>query len=265
MTRPNARKSKIAVFLSVVLVAAFVFSICINTQTLADSKEPHKYQIRVDLTENLVFIDQWNPNSKAYEPTEHIFLSSPGRSATPTLTGTFIAKPRAIDWEYDPNGTGEWVRFRSWASCYVNGVTTIKGAYYFHSVPSTKPDYSYVSQSDIDLLGQVGSHGCVRLWPRQAAWIRENCNGSTIKIYYGEGYDSNLWNLREALKKEAPDKKLWPNTVITENTKYIYTYFGDTYDSLAEMSGLTKEEIGKLNPGLNLKEKVPVGVALKIK
>lgn len=261
----NTKKLKFKTFI------ALIFSIIIATIFLSytqpvEAKEQSRYQIRVDLTENLVFIDEWNDESQTYTVTEHIFLCSPGKASTPTPTGTFTAKPRAVDWQYDPDGTGEWVRFRSWESCYVNGSTIISGAIYFHSVPCTKPDYAYVSQTDIDLMGSASSHGCVRLWPRQAAWIRENCSGATVKIYYGEGYNDDLWRLRERLKKEAPPKELWPNTVITEKTKFIYTYYGDTLEGLAEMAGITEEELIELNTDLDLLDKsIAVGLAIRIK
>lgn len=256
---------KFKAFILTLCAAATIFSIFSYAQPVEAADMP-KYQIRVDLTENLVFIDVWNDSLQGYAITDHVFLCSPGRYATPTPTGTFTAKPRAIDWQYDPNGTGEWIRFRSWESCYVNGATNITSAIVFHSIPSTRPDYAYVSQTDIDLMGKPSSHGCVRLWPRQSAWIRANCSGATVKIYYGAGHDDKLWNLREALKEEAPPRDMWPNTVVTENTKYIYTYFGDTLEGLAKMAGIESEELIKLNPGLNLEgETIEVGLAVKIR
>lgn len=229
------------------------------------AKEPHKYQIRVDLTENLIFIDEWNSDLQTYVITDHVFLCSPGMYATPTPTGTFTARPRAIDWQYDPEGTGEWERFRSWGHCYVNSTTTITGAVVFHSPPSSRPDYNSASQRDIDLMGSRASHGCVRLWPRQSAWIRTNCDGATVKIYYGAGYDDKLWQIRENLKEEAPPKELWPNTVVTENTKYLYTYFGDTLEKLAEMAGISTDDLIELNSDIDLTGDIQVGLAVKIK
>ena len=243
-----------------------IFAVLFAPISQAVAKEQPKYQIRVDLTENLVFIDEWNEDSGKYVLTEHVFLCSPGRPATATPTGTFTLKPRAIDWEYDPKGTGEWVRFRSWESCYVNGVSHMTTAIAFHSIPSTRPDYDYVSQNDIDLMGKQSSHGCVRLWPRQAEWIRKNCIGATVKIYYGAGNDDDLWYLRESLKKESPKKEMWPNTVITKKTKFIYTYFGDTPELLAEMADVAVEKLIELNPDVNLKKKtIDTGIAVRIK
>ena len=258
-------KFNFKVFFCTILIAFAVLTF-FHMQSAEAAIEPHKYQIRVDLTENLIFIDEWNNDLQAYAATEHVFLCSPGMYATPTPTGTFTARPRAIDWEYDPKGTGEWERFRSWGHCYVNATTTITGAFVFHSPPSSRPDYGYVSQRDIDLMGERSSHGCVRLWPRQSAWIRMNCNGSTVRIYYGPGHNDDLWYLREDLKKEAPPKELWPNTLITEKTKFIYTYFGDTLESLAEMAGISTDRIIELNPDIDLSgQNIKVGLAVKIK
>lgn len=262
----NAKKSKkIIHFLTLFIAMVTVLGVFTYANPV-EAKEQPKYQIRIDLTENLVFIDEWNENARQYEATEHVFLCSPGRDATPTPTGTFTAKPRVIDWQYDENGTGEWVRFRSWESCYVNGATIITGAILFHSVPSTKPDYGYVEQRDINLMGYQGSHGCIRLWPRQSTWIRENCAGATVKIYYGAGHDDSMWALREDLKKEAPPKELWPNTLVTDKTKFIYTYFNDTLEKLAEMAEISKEDLIELNPDINLKdESISVGLAVRVK
>ncbi|MCL2771744.1 MAG: L,D-transpeptidase family protein [Oscillospiraceae bacterium] len=226
-----------------------------------------KYQIRVDLTENLVFIDEWDSDSQAYVPTEHVFLCSPGKDSTPTPTGTFTTKLWPIDKPYDPDGTGEWVRFRSYASCYVNSVTQITPSICFHSVPYTKPDYKYISLPDMKLMGQPASHGCIRLWPRQAEWIRVNCGvGTTVKIYYGPGYNMDYWNLREALKKEIPTKDSYPNTVVTSQTKFIYTYFGDTLDGLAKMAEISADDLIKLNPDIDLQSgNIAVGLAVRIK
>ena len=262
----NLCKFKIKIFFPVILILiAFAVLNLVFVQPVEAANQPHKYQIRVDLTENLVFIDVWNSDLQGYAITDHVFLCSPGMYATPTPTGIFTAKPRAIDWTYDPQGTGEWERFRSWGHCYVNGTTTITGAYLFHSIPSTKPEYGYVNQRDIDLMGSRSSHGCVRLWPRQSTWIRKNCDGSRIWIYYGDGNNEKFWRLREDLKQEAPPKELWPNTLITEKTKYIYTYFGDTLEGLAEMAGITADKLIAMNPGIDLTGEIEVGLAIKIK
>ena len=169
-------------FISAVLITSMTMFMFTYAQP-AEAKEQPKYQIRIDLTENLVFIDEWNPDTQAYAPTEHVFLCSPGRDETPTPTGTFTTWRWPVDKPYDPNGTGEWVRFRSYTSCYVNSVTNITASVAFHSLPCTGTDYKSVSQRDINLMGQVSSHGCIRMWPRQAEWIRINCAGSTVKIY----------------------------------------------------------------------------------
>jgi len=231
----------------------------------AEAKEPPKYKIRVDLTENLVFIDEWDIKLQEYVSTEHVFLCSPGRASTPTPTGTFTAKPRAIDWTYDPAGTGEWIRFRSYASVYVNSATNITQSIVFHSLPSSRPDYHQINQRDLDLMGQPSSQGCVRLLPRQAAWIRANCDGSTVNIYYGAGYNSGFWSLREELRKEVPSKAIYPDMSVTENTKFIYTYFGDTIEKLSDMAEISADKIIELNSDIDFSKGIPAGLAVRIK
>ena len=256
-------------FISAVLVMSMALVIFPYMQPAeaARVKEQPKYQIRIDLTENLIFIDGWDSDSKAYVPTEHVFLCSPGIDASPTPTGTFTTWRWSIDKPYDPKGTGEWVRFRSYAACYVNSVTNITSSVAFHSLPCTSTDYKYVSQTDINLMGKVSSHGCIRMWPRQAEWIRVNCGaGTTVKIYYGPGNNMDYWNLREALKKETPPKEIYPNTLVTGETKFIYTYFGDTLNGLAKMAGISADALIKLNPDIDLKaEYIAAGLAVRIK
>ncbi len=254
------RRSLLSLVLMVCLVLAPI-------STFAAADKP-RYTVDVELGNNLVFINEYNPELGYYERTEHVFLASPGvligggRSATPV--GTYTLRS-LTDNQYSREGT--WYRFRRYASCYVNYVTQISGDYLFHSTPHSAPRYNSINMKNVAEMGQFASGGCVRLWPRQSAWIWSNCNGAKVYIYYGEKTEESN-RLREELMAEMPTYDEWPNTKVLENTKFLYTYPGDTLESLAELSGKTVEQLALLNPNLDfeaLASQIPVGLAVRIK
>ncbi|MFV0503797.1 MAG: L,D-transpeptidase [Lachnospirales bacterium] len=226
-----------------------------------------RYEYNADLKNNILFVKELNDKGE-YEFTDHYFLISPGlvygnKSVTPS--GRYNMKP-INDGQYTPDGSGEWYRFRRYKSLYVNYVTQFSGNYLIHSTAYSKPNYNAINKKNVEKLGDYASSGCIRMLPRSAAWIWHNSGGSKLNVYYGKKTEK-IKEIKKNLMAEKPSIENWNSTVVTDKTKYYYTYKGDNLDKILEASGLTFDELKLLNPEirlLSLVEKTPIGIAMNI-
>ncbi|MDR2898840.1 MAG: L,D-transpeptidase, partial [Clostridiales bacterium] len=193
------------------------------------------YKIKVDLTNQLTYIYRFNGDN-AYEFMD-VWASSAGAPETPTLQGTYTLKPLTYA------GTGEWYYFKSWP-CWVNYCTQISGDFCFHTPPMyVDGDYSKTPMSSISEMMYARSHGCVRLLPRQAAFMWHNMGGCKVELIYGTLTEETN-RLRDELLMEIPlNSANYPDPVITDKTNYIYTYHNDTPEKLSRLTGLSIEEL----------------------
>ena len=126
------------------------------------------YKIVVDISDQRVYVGQWNGSS--YKNLVQKFKCSSGKKGTPTPLGTYQAYGRA---------GGEWYYFKDF-NCYAKWATRIVGGILFHSVTYNRAKRPSGSESS---LGRRASHGCIRLRVKDAKWIYDNCpRGTTVVI-----------------------------------------------------------------------------------
>jgi peptidoglycan hydrolase-like protein with peptidoglycan-binding domain len=143
------------------------------SENAVESDKPyHPYFIKVDISEQRLYIYTWNENKQDYSTLVKKVKCSTGAKGTPTPTGTF----------QDTTGPGKrWHHFSDYA-CWAQYAFYIKGDIMIHSVLYTKKGGSPTFGS-VHNLGRRASHGCVRVAVKDAKWVWENCGvGTTIVI-----------------------------------------------------------------------------------
>lgn len=128
------------------------------------------YRIKVNKQCNVVTVYSKNSKGK-YKVPEYVFLCSCGE-ATPL--GVYKTTEK-YDWRaLVENSWGQYA-------------TRIVGSILFHSVPYSQMDPGTLIPGEFDKLGELASHGCVRLCVRDAKWIYDNCEiGTEVEIYEDE-------------------------------------------------------------------------------
>ena len=130
------------------------------------------YKLIVDVSEQRVYVYQWNGSSFGTCIKEMICSTGLKGASTETPLGTF-----QMD---GPTGTGEWYWFSTY-KCYAKWASRIVGGILFHSVVYSKN--KVLNQTSVRKLGRRASHGCIRLKVEDAQWIYENCpSGTTVVI-----------------------------------------------------------------------------------
>lgn len=130
------------------------------------------YKVVVDVSEQHVYIYQWNGSSFGACVKEMICSTGMKGENTETPLGTF-----QMD---GPTGTGEWYWFTQY-NCYAKWASRIVGGILFHSVIYSKS--KRLNKTSVRKLGHKASHGCIRLSVEDSQWIYENCpSGTTVVI-----------------------------------------------------------------------------------
>ena len=129
------------------------------------------YKLVVDVSDQHVYIYQWNGSSFGTCIKEMICSTGMKGASTETPLGTF-----QMD---GPTGTGEWYWFSSY-KCYAKWASRIVGGILFHSVIYSKS--KVLNKTSVRKLGRRASHGCIRLTVEDAKWIYDNCPAGTTVI-----------------------------------------------------------------------------------
>lgn len=128
------------------------------------------YFVKVNTQTNTVTVFAKDGSNGYIIPVKKMICST-GMSSTPTIKGTYTIR-----------------RYGRWATLmgpvYGQYCSQIYGGYLFHSAwYYTNGNNKTLSVSEYRKLGTNASHGCVRMTVRDAKWIYDNCNGSTVYIY----------------------------------------------------------------------------------
>ena len=129
------------------------------------------YKLVVDVSEQRVFIYQWNGSDYGTLINEMICSTGILKKSTATPLGTYQA--------WGPTGTGEWYWFTKY-KCYAKWATRIVGGILFHSVVYSSR--KVLNRTSVKKLGRPASHGCIRLQVEDAKWIYENCPAGTTVV-----------------------------------------------------------------------------------
>jgi peptidoglycan hydrolase-like protein with peptidoglycan-binding domain len=141
-----------------------------SENAVASDRPYHPYFIKVDLSEQRVYIYAWS--GEKYSKLVKKVKCSTGLPKTPTPPGTY----------QDTTGPGKrWHHFDEFG-VWAQYAFYIKGNYMIHSVLFKKKGGGPTSGS-VHSLGRKASHGCVRVAVKDAKWIWENCGvGTTVVI-----------------------------------------------------------------------------------
>ena len=142
-----------------------------SEDAVASDEYVNPYKLVVDISDQRVYIYQWNGSN--YDTLVKEMICSTGilKKSTATPLGTYQA--------WGPTGTGEWYWFTKY-KCYAKWATRIVGGILFHSV--TYSSRKVLNKTSVKKLGTPASHGCVRLEVENAKWIYENCPAGTTVV-----------------------------------------------------------------------------------
>lgn len=140
-----------------------------SEEAVASEEFVNAYKIIVDVSDQRVYVYQWNGSD--YGTCVGEMICSTGLKATPTPLGTYQAA--------GPTGTGEWYYFNEF-DCYAKWATRIVGGILFHSVTYSRGKVR--NKEAVRKLGRRASHGCIRLKEDHAEWLYQNCTPGTTVI-----------------------------------------------------------------------------------
>jgi peptidoglycan hydrolase-like protein with peptidoglycan-binding domain len=163
-------KRFITTVVAVIMITTIIFTgpLPANEAQAATSTE---YYIQVDITNQHVTVFR-----KSDMVIVRQMICSTGTNATPTPQGTYIMPPKGRVTERQ-----KWYTF---ADCYAQYASRIRGPYLFHSYLFSAKNDNAVIQSSVRALGSQASHGCIRLRIADAKWIAKNClSGTKVKIF----------------------------------------------------------------------------------
>ena len=206
--------------LSVLMVAALLLSMLLPVATA--QAEELKYWIGVDIANQRTTIYSTADNSVV-----HRWICSTGKKGYTTPVGVYYL-PEAKGQERQ-----EWFAF---TGSYVKYCVCYKKGLYFHSILFRRKSDDSVMQSSIDRLGQIASHGCIRLEVQHARWLCDNCPTGTKVVIHNGTSDPRIV---EALGGDAGIDLTTPLPA----PKYVQSLYLDRSGTVA----LNKGEALKLN------------------
>ena len=145
----------------------------LNIKSKIDMVSSDFYYLKLNKSQNVLMIYAKNNDGK-YTNLVKTFVTSAG-NATPL--GIYKIKERHT---YISFSGGSWGRY---------GVR-ITGPYWFHSVPynskptKKNPYWNNISYKEYNKLGNLASHGCIRLQVSDVKWLYDNVpKGTIVEIY----------------------------------------------------------------------------------
>lgn len=129
-----------------------------------DNEEGRWVEVSLEENNNKVFVRDGDKIIRE-------MVCSGGTKDEPSITGTYYLQNRGL-WFYSE-------RFKEGATYWVR----IKDQYLFHGIPRDK-DWNIIKEEE-EKLGQLASHGCIRLSEEDAKWFYENVpDGTKVIIHY---------------------------------------------------------------------------------
>ena len=162
-----------ALLLSVVVLPGFAHAASgdVAAKSVRDNGNP--YYIMVNRIQNTVTVYGLDENGYYTVPVKAMICSA-GTPQHFTPKGTFSVGIK-YDWHLMMGGV------------YAQYVSQFHGACMFHSVCYSRPDPAALLPEYYNHLGELASHGCVRLQTVDAKWIYDNCGrGTLVTIYDGD-------------------------------------------------------------------------------
>lgn len=160
--------------------------------------EPDTYRIIVDETHQVTMVYSADENGEYTVPVRYMLCSTGAGGCTPK--GTFEMGAYRV-------------RFSRFArdGRYGQYWTQIRKAIYFHTILYTAKDAATYQDFIFERLGQMDSHGCVRLTVPDARWMWYNIAPGTIcEIREGSPDDTATASIREQLILAQPPEEQLP-------------------------------------------------------
>jgi len=156
---------------------------------------PDTYQIIVDLAHQVTMVYTRDENGEYTRPVRYMLCSSGADDCTPK--GAFEMGAYRV-------------RFSQFArdGRYGQYWTQIRKAIYFHTILYTEKDAATYQDFIFERLGQMDSHGCVRLTVPDARWMWYNiAPGTTCIIRDGDPADEATAAIRARLVLAQPPEE----------------------------------------------------------
>jgi uncharacterized protein YgiM (DUF1202 family) len=174
--------------------------------------DPDKYYILLDLKNQIVTVFERDENGE-YTKVVRRFICTTGRTEVnpedPEDVGT--PTPKGI-WKI--GARERFGEFAAFDGTYARYWTQIVEGVYFHSIMYSRHDVNTLQRGAFGLLGNKGSHGCVRLYVEDAKWLYYYaCPGTTINVSTSE--PSN-----RALTKKLKTKMSFNNYKVFQTNIY---------------------------------------------
>lgn len=128
-------------------------------------------RVEVNQAAQLVTVYGKSPSGNI-EPVKHMLCSTGVGGRTPN--GTYRISPLGTNWYYFPA-----------FNCYVRYCSQITGNICFHSLTFNGMGNGALSRSAYNAIGTKASHGCIRLFVDDAAFIHQNCRYLPVTISSG--------------------------------------------------------------------------------
>jgi hypothetical protein len=221
-------KRTIVIALSLVLLSGIFVPSTAHAQDDYMNSDPLKYYLLLDVRNQFITVYSKDDNGE-YKKIVRRMLCSSGRKVPrdpldPTDKGT--PTPPGI---WKSGGHERFGYFTAYGE-YARYWTQLVDDIFFHSVLFKRRDVNAYSGGSYGSIGNLASHGCVRLYVEDAKWVYDNVPpGTTIKVSNNE--PSQL-KIRKALKSPlstAEYKKFQANIYDepeTENDKAWITVEG---------------------------------------
>lgn len=163
----------LALILSIVVLPSFARAASGDVAAKSARGNGHPYYIMVNRIQNTVTVYGLDENGYYTVPIRAMICSA-GTPEHFTPTGSFSIGIQ-YDWHLMMGGV------------YAQYVSQFSGACMFHSVCYSRPNPAALLPEYYNRLGELASHGCIRLQTVDAKWIYDNCGrGTLVTVYDGD-------------------------------------------------------------------------------
>ncbi len=159
---------------------------------------PHVFTIsHIEVNKTMQMVTVFGKDAVGTVMPLKYFLCSTGAPLELTPNGNFTARPLTYSKNHGP-----WYYFAD-SKCWVLYCTQISGNICFHSIPFNTYGVDSLSSSGYAAIGEIASHGCIRLMIEDARFIWENCKDIPITISDGF-YDETLATIKKGILHNRP-------------------------------------------------------------
>ncbi len=183
-------KKWIAVILALILMLGCFPSPAYALDELKNT-DPDRYYILLDCNNQVVTVYEKDDEGEYTRIVRRMVCTSgrikidetdPEDQGTPTPGGVWKIGARE-----------RFGKFASFSGEYARYWTQVVDGVYFHSIMFSRRDINKLKSNPYRVLGNAGSHGCIRLYVEDAKWLYYNaCPGTTVEVSYSKKRNASL-------------------------------------------------------------------------